>query len=617
LSDVVRGRLDASLDWRLVVAAADLPKEISDVIGHVVRRTRLWRSERVDVAEELAAHFQDGLDAGRSPEELVQSFGDPQPAARLIRRAKKRGRSLLWQFLRYACRAVGALLILYFAAGVYLLMGRPTVKTDYLAIINERALAVPERERAWPLYRDALVAMGVKPDESNPADAHATFNAPGDDNWPEEQQFLSDHAGELAKLREASGRQELGFVTATSHVAFSAKDRELFGVEVTSDDIEAFKHQTIEDRWLISTLLPYLHGLRSAASLLASDVRRAALAGDGDTALKDVVALYGISHHCVQPPFLVNLLVAESVQKQARAAIRDVLSEHPGLWTDAQIRELAHRVAAAQIDWRRGIDGERTCFYDSMQRLYTDDGNDDGRLALHVRDDQNLFQLLESMTSSGSRSAKFSNNGLAALLLPAANMVVASRREMTDTFERVTCRALEKIETPLWEDRDSPSLDDEVRALENEPLGKFRYLFVRLLVPAYDSLRNTIAASNGEREGVLIGLALELYHREHGKWPASLAELSPRWLPTVPLDRITGEALHYKIVHDRPVMYSVGVDSDDDGGRTPKYYSERDLPYTVGPAYEAPPNAVQGFMDQYDGDWVIWSTLPKGGDDYR
>ena len=64
LRDVLRGRFDASLDWRLVVAEADLPAEIKCVIEQVVRRTRLWRGEKVDVASELVAHFQDGLDAG-------------------------------------------------------------------------------------------------------------------------------------------------------------------------------------------------------------------------------------------------------------------------------------------------------------------------------------------------------------------------------------------------------------------------------------------------------------------------------------------------------------------------------------------------------------------------
>ena len=57
------------------------------------------------------------------------------------------------------------------------------------------------------------------------------------------------------------------------------------------------------------------------------------------------------------------------------------------------------------------------------------------------------------------------------------------------------------------------------------------------------------------------------FHRKHNKWPATLGELSPQYLPQLPVDPITGRALHYKVDNDRPLVYSVGADGDDDGGR--------------------------------------------------
>jgi hypothetical protein len=276
----LRGRFNANLDWRRVISDANLPAEIPAVIEQVVRRTRLWRSEKVDVASELVAHFQDGLESGCAPDELVKSFGDPRQTASLIRRAKKRGRSPIWQLWRYVCWTVGAIMALYIAAGVYMTMDRPSITTDYLAILNEPAASVPEDQRAWPLYRDALLTLNMRPIEFDPAAPFAitTARKPGDADWAKTQKFLSDHADAIAKLREAAARRDLGFVTATSHAAFAAKDRELFGVTVTPEDVEAAKRQTIEDRWVISTLLPYLNLLRQAAPLVASDARRAASA---------------------------------------------------------------------------------------------------------------------------------------------------------------------------------------------------------------------------------------------------------------------------------------------------------------------------------------------------
>ena len=109
LRDVVRGRLDARLDWRQTIALADLPESLVDTTYQVVRQTRLWRNEKVNVANDLVAHFQDGLAFGHSPEDLLRTFGDPQAAEQLIRRAKQRDRALFWHVGRYGLIALAAL----------------------------------------------------------------------------------------------------------------------------------------------------------------------------------------------------------------------------------------------------------------------------------------------------------------------------------------------------------------------------------------------------------------------------------------------------------------------------------------------------------------------------
>ncbi|MGC4003210.1 MAG: hypothetical protein QM811_08780 [Pirellulales bacterium] len=70
---------------QVVLAESALPESIRQTILSVVQRTRLWRGERYDVTREFIAHFADGLDAGRTPEELLAAFGDPKQAAKLIR----------------------------------------------------------------------------------------------------------------------------------------------------------------------------------------------------------------------------------------------------------------------------------------------------------------------------------------------------------------------------------------------------------------------------------------------------------------------------------------------------------------------------------------------------
>ena len=134
-----------------------------------------------------------------------------------------------------------------------------------------------------------------------------------------------------------------------------------------------------------------------------------------------------------------------------------------------------------------------------------------------------------------------------------------------------------------------------MKAITDGPVSRFRYFFVMLLTPSYDTFLNRVVASDGNRDGVFIGLALELYHREHGKWPESLGELSPKYLPTLPADPITGKPLHYKVVSDRPIVYSVGVDGDDDGGRLRKTRTARAIRNTPSRTTSAATMSLSAF----------------------
>src|SRR5687767_15996240 len=115
LRDLMRGEITARMDLRRRLEEAAVPPEVRDVVHRVVKRTRLWRLEQLEVAQELLAHFADGIASGASAELLIQQFGDERQAATLIRRAKRRSRPLSWQFMRITGWSVAAVLLVYFA----------------------------------------------------------------------------------------------------------------------------------------------------------------------------------------------------------------------------------------------------------------------------------------------------------------------------------------------------------------------------------------------------------------------------------------------------------------------------------------------------------------------
>ena len=98
------------------------------------------------------------------------------------------------------------------------------------------------------------------------------------------------------------------------------------------------------------------------------------------------------------------------------------------------------------------------------------------------------------------------------------------------------------------------------------------------------------------QEGVLGAIALQRFYLANGAWPNSWDEIPKSTLPRSPVDQLTGEPLIFKIVDQRPLIYSLGYDLDDDGGVTPE---------GVKPATYLPNVQNDG---KSDGDWIVWPT---------
>jgi hypothetical protein len=81
-------------------------------------------------------------------------------------------------------------------------------------------------------------------------------------------------------------------------------------------------------------------------------------------------------------------------------------------------------------------------------------------------------------------------------------------------------------------------------------------------------------------------------------------------LPAAPIDQLTGEPMRFKIVDDRPLIYSVGNDRDDDGGKD--LVAKRGMPMpaqTLSRARFIPdPKATEKTPD---GDWIVWPIGEK------
>ena len=81
--DSLVGRLD-HLGVSRLAQSEGLPPELARRVADVITGSGLPEDRRSEVFRELVSHFQDGLDAGQTPTELLATFGESGPAARLI-----------------------------------------------------------------------------------------------------------------------------------------------------------------------------------------------------------------------------------------------------------------------------------------------------------------------------------------------------------------------------------------------------------------------------------------------------------------------------------------------------------------------------------------------------
>ncbi len=99
---------DSRVTEERLLEESQVPDEVRGYLRGVLDHSRLARAARMDVLRELLAHFEDGLAAGRTTDDLLKEFGDGRLVGALIRRSRGEGRRNLRRAARLGRRtAVG------------------------------------------------------------------------------------------------------------------------------------------------------------------------------------------------------------------------------------------------------------------------------------------------------------------------------------------------------------------------------------------------------------------------------------------------------------------------------------------------------------------------------
>jgi len=565
-------------------SAVELPPAIHELIRRVVRRTRLWASERRDLRAELESHFREGFvelsREGLSPQQcaarLEEDFGNPELAARLIRRGKKRGRSMLWKTMTASGLSI---LVLAGAGGSYLAavaIGRPQPTVDYVEKINEPIRRVPAEDRSWPILRDVILEF--QPPVTQGEEILAQMPRPGEPLWPEAAAWVSTNRQLVPRLTEAASRPVDGFIYDNEqtlefqrrlvlHKEGEAAAQELMAQASANGDADLIPPT-------ISILLPHLTELRTIAKYLVLDSRQSLMRGDFSSAWQSLDSAHRLGIQLYESWTLIEQLVGRAISAQAMQEMRQVLYARRDQLTAgdlAMIRASLANVPPLSTIGKR-CEGERLFFLDVVQYLFTDDGNGNGRMipSQFVR----LRELV--LRAPGDEAGAMSQAGGLAMAA-----VHADRRDTVAKYFELWDEAMEKLSLPLYDARRADAYSS-LTALQEDATASRRFAVIAVVLPDLLRADTQQRTSSMAHEAMRTIAALEQHRLDHGAYPDRLGALVPACIAEAPTDAYSGVYLRYELDASGDFrLYSVGENLVDDGGSTaplPATASSRPVP---------------------------------------
>jgi hypothetical protein len=183
-----------------------------------------------------------------------------------------------------------------------------TISVDYVAIINEKAAAVPEDQRAWPFYREAGIALNKRPEPGDSVFYDLDIDYP---EWPDQEgwsyyaDWIKHHESTIAMIHKGAAFDGMGFIVSGTT---AEEDRELFPDHYFSQQTEE-----PDDVSVMKVMFPQLSHIRQMARLLRYDTKVAAIEGDSDRCFSDIESMLQLAVHVREHPLLISDLVSLSI----------------------------------------------------------------------------------------------------------------------------------------------------------------------------------------------------------------------------------------------------------------------------------------------------------------
>lgn len=397
------------------------------------------------------------------------------------------------------------------------LAGLPTSGAE----LNQWYAAVPDRENAALVMTQGFALMRTFPDQRS--NEVSRFKSPprGQALTSEQKTLLADYA-ELNAAALAKAQEAITLPKSRYPIDFSPG--------------------------AMGLVLPHLGQLKG----LAQTANYGALVKLGSNSNQDVPAaittMLGLARTLDEEPFQISQLVRIAIIRLAATTLERSLVV--GGWSDDELRRAGSAFAATETTkaMMRALIGERASAipYFWMSRREWD-------------------EVRRSAPSTGESDTEPIDSVLPGLIPRLA--------WVTGFFERDLGFYLDAMETNIaFASLPFPrnlAVCTNLVSQQELAANRHHHLLSSLLLPSVDRALIRESECAARLTVARTALALERFRLAHGRLSKDLGELVPRLLPAVPLDPFDAAPLRYKPLLTGYVVYSIGRDGHDDGGKEP------------------------------------------------
>jgi hypothetical protein len=312
---------------------------------------------------------------------------------------------------------------------------------------------------------------------------------------------------------------------------------------------------------LISVLLPSIQPSRDAAFALTARAMLHAAEGKNDEAWQDLLATHRLGRLIAQGGTMIETLVGLAIDGTAATADLALLESKtlPASQLKKYLRDLEALPPISPVADKINL-AERFMLLDAI-----------------TKSNRHVFGFLEAISNGGNTGAttfmdiilfnvqwdpalRNANRWIDRVRAAARADTRRGRKEKWDAIEQELVSL--KAQTADFRNKGWRLLFSGEE--KGERIGN---MLICLMLPALQKVNDAFDRNEQTHRNLQVAFALAAYRNEHGRYPAKLEDLSPGYLARIPTDLFSDKPLIYVLQDDGYIVYSVGVNGQDEEGR--------------------------------------------------